>query len=212
MEQLLLWDEQGFGDAIQALRWVSHAANRCQRLTLLLRPSLLLLAQQRLALPAHVAIQSLVDQPNPWLAHRPHLPLMSLPLALSELGRAPVTPAQPLFRCRRRRLGSPARIGLVWAAGRKPEPEPDRHARSRSLPLRHLLQIIQDGVGQRPLRLVSLQVGPDAIEADQRDLPWAVEDPGPLNTWEDTAQQLEKLDGLISVDTAVAHLAGSMGV
>jgi hypothetical protein len=207
--ELLVWDEQGFGDAIQCLRWLPAVAHRAERLTLWLRPELLPLVQQRLPLPPHTVLQAWPPGAEPWQQGIPHLPLMSQPLALN-LSGPPLAAGVPLRRERLPRQPGPRRLGLVWAAGRKPEVEADRQARRRSLPLAQLMAVLQAPVQQGNLRLQSLQVGVDAQEASAW-MPWL--EPAPaLADWETTARALEQLDGVISVDTAVAHLAGSLGV
>jgi len=207
---LHLWDEQGFGDAIQCLRWVALAAQRCDRLTLMLRPGLLPLVQRRLALPAWVELEPLPLDDPPWQRGQPHLPLMSLPLALQLAG----TPAMALpghTVLARQFQAEPERcLGLVWAAGRKPEVEADRHARTRSIGLQRLLELLQPLLAGKGISLLPLQVGPDAAELEACAAGLL---PAPnLGDWESTAAVLERLLGVVTVDTAVAHLAGSLGV
>ena len=210
VSHLHLWDEQGFGDAIQCLRWVPLAAQRCDRLTLMLRPGLLPLVQRRLALPAWVELEPLPEERPPWQRGKPHLPLMSLPLALKLAGTpAMVLPGTTVL------VRNPAAVrerclGLVWAAGRKPEAEADRHARTRSIGLQRLLQLLEPLLAGTGIKLLPLQVGPDAAELEAYS---AALLPTPdLSDWERTAAVLERLLGVITVDTAVAHLAGSLGV
>jgi Flp pilus assembly protein TadD len=64
--ELLVWDEQGFGDAIHCLRWLPAVAHRAERLTLWLRPELLPLVQQRLPLPPHTVLQAWPPGAEPW--------------------------------------------------------------------------------------------------------------------------------------------------
>ena len=40
-DQLILWDDQGFGDTLQNLGWISEAARRVVSLRIWLRPSLI---------------------------------------------------------------------------------------------------------------------------------------------------------------------------
>jgi len=208
--ELLLWDEQGFGDAIQCLRWLPAVVRRANRVCLWLRPSLLRLVQQRMPLPAHVELQAWPAGAEPWCQGVPHLPLMSLPLALGLSGPA-LAAGLPLQRtCAAPQPRPLRRLGLVWAAGRKADPEADRQARQRSLPLADLMAVLQPGVRQGRLQLVPLQVGPDAQEAEA--FAGLLEPAPPMDDWEATARALEQLDGVISVDTAVAHLAGSLGI
>jgi tetratricopeptide (TPR) repeat protein len=208
--ELLLWDEQGFGDAIQCLRWLPAVVQRADRVRLWLRPQLLLLVQRRLPLPAHVEVLAWPEGAEPWCQRVPHLPLMSLPLALGLSGLALAAGLPLKCACNAAQPRALRRLGMVWAAGRKADPEADRQARQRSLPLAELMTLLEPAVLQGRLQLVSLQVGPDAREAAAFEP--LLEPAPPLDDWEATACALEQLDGVISVDTAVAHLAGSIGV
>ena len=88
-----------------------------------------------------------------------------------------------------------------WAHGRR------RFGRRKSMPFGFLNGII--GGAGRPLRFVSLQVGPERDEnTNSRVLDMLPERP----TWDDTAAIVAKLDLVITVDTSVAHLAGALGV
>ena len=92
----------------------------------------------------------------------------------------------------------------------KPEAEADRHARTRSIGLQRLLQLLEPLLAGTGITLLPLQVGPDAAELEAYS---AALLPTPdLSDWERTAAVLERLLGVITVDTAVAHLAGSLGV
>ena len=91
-------------------------------------------------------------------------------------------------------------MGLVWAGN----PDKEEDAR-RSVPfaaLRPLLAV-------PGFRFVSLQVGPAAAElaAEPVILDFA---PG-LTDFAETAAAVAALDLVVSVDTAVAHLAGALG-
>ena len=209
-EELLLWDEQGFGDAIQCLRWLPALVRRAECVCLWLRPPLLRLVQRRMPLPAHVELLAWPAGGDPWCQGVPHLPLMSLPLALGLSGPA-LAAGLPLKRaCDAPQPRPLRRLGLVWAAGHKADPEADRQARQRSLPLTELMAALEPAVRQGRLQLVPLQVGPDAQEAEA--FAGLLEPAPPMDDWEATACAVEMLDGVISVDTAVAHLAGSLGV
>ena len=209
--ELLVWDEQGYGDAIQALRWLPAVAQCCRQLRLWMRPELEPLVRRRLPLPPHCRIELLRGDAAPWKQGLPHRPLMSLPLALGLKGPAMVEGVGlQRFAAPPRQGARPLRLGLVWAAGRKAEVEADRHARSRSLPLAALMAELAPLVQAGQLRLQAVQVGSDAAQA--AGFRGLLEPTPPLADWEATAALLEQLDGLISVDTAVAHLGGSLGL
>jgi hypothetical protein len=94
---------------------------------------------------------------------------------------------------------SAARLGLAWACG-----EGLDHL-DRSVPLRVLMPFLW-----RPdIAFFSLQVGATAHAA--RIYPRLCTPDPPLGSFADTANLIASLDGVITVDTAVAHLAGSLG-
>lgn len=104
----------------------------------------------------------------------------------------------------------PLRVGICWAAGRKlDDPFTAREYHKRSLPAA-LLWRLHDGLQARGASVLSLQVGDDADTALALGLPLA-EPPEPVESFLGTARVLKQLDLLVSVDTALAHLAGAMG-
>ena len=65
-DQLIIWDDQGFGDTLQNLGWIAEAARRVGRLRLWLRPALLPLVRSCLTLPANCQLEVLDPQASPW--------------------------------------------------------------------------------------------------------------------------------------------------
>jgi tetratricopeptide (TPR) repeat protein len=107
----------------------------------------------------------------------------------------------------RREIGLGVRIGLVWAGN--PAHGNDRH---RSLPpgaASRLLRPLHRLAAAVPrLRLVALQHGPRHAEL----APLGIPDLSPaLTDWSETAALIGALDLVITVETAVAHLAGALG-
>lgn len=201
---LLVWGEQGFGDVLQFARYVPMIAGRGLRVVLAVQPSLVALMR---SLEGAAQVLSLHDALP---AHDWHCPVMSLP-RLCRTTRADVPATIPYLAARPERVAEFARrvpadgvrVGLVWSSGiRRHSPTLYRFGIEKSLPGRLLEPLAMPGV-----RLVSLQVGSDAP-------PPAVPlfDPGPeLADFADTAALVEALDLVITVDTAVAHLAGALG-
>jgi hypothetical protein len=94
-----------------------------------------------------------------------------------------------------------ARLGLAWACSDGLD-----HL-ERSVSLRVLLPFFW-----RPdIEFYSLQVGGREQDACIYQRFLHLPDP-PLESFADTANLIASLDGVITVDTAVAHLAGSLGV
>lgn len=211
--RLLVWPEQGLGDEIQFARylaardWAPGA-----HLTLACRPALLgLFAASGLA-------DEVLASNNPALRERRFdawTYAMSLPWhAGTRLDTVPAprpylrAPAEHAARWQARLPaadGGSLRVGLVWKGA--PGHANDRH---RSLPglaaLRPLWQ------ADPRLHFVALQKGAGEDEAREppagqplRPLGGAIED------FADSAAIVARLDLVICVDTAIAHLAGALG-
>jgi tetratricopeptide (TPR) repeat protein len=214
VDQLILWDDQGYGDSIQNLGWIAEVSSRTKRLRLWLRPALEKLVQQRCRLPAHVTIELMTDQAQPWAEATPQLGLFFLPMVLGRWPRQSDPPRPPFLR--RHRLPdakSPRKLGLVWSAGRHSAPQPERSARVRDVPFQLLWEQALRWQQLHGVELLSLQLeGHDqpavARQIEHQRLHQALSS----TDWMATAQCLEQLDLLVAVDTSVAHLAGALGV
>ena len=136
--------------------------------------------------------------------------MLSLPLAF---GTKPETipaavpylaaPAERLADWRDRLPPAAPRAGFVWSG--QPSHKNDAN---RSIPLARLAALFEDP----PVQCVSLQS--DLRDADGevlRGLPNLVDLGGEFRDFADTAAVISLLDVVISVDTAVAHLAGALG-
>ena len=100
-------------------------------------------------------------------------------------------------------------VGLVWAS----DPSNLAMYKHKSLPLDLLMPRLSELVQLDLVDIHSLQVGLDAREL----LPWSSNDrvtdwSSLLTDFQATAYILRQLDLVISVDTAVAHLAGALGI
>ena len=205
-EELCLWDEQGYGDTIMALRWVPEALRRCDKGTLVVRKSLVRLLQKRLDLPNHCEILALEEiSTTPWRYAKHHAPLMSLPGLLPKSE----TDTKPNYRYLRKGKSKARKqgIGIVWAAGEKENAEAERMRITRSIPVENVRELLQLSHGNQ--QWIALQLGEElkiALDYQKIQIPSTPKD------WEETAALVEKMELVISVDTAMAHLAGALGV
>jgi tetratricopeptide (TPR) repeat protein len=206
---LLLHAEQGFGDTIQFCRYAPLIVGAA-KVVLAVQPPLVRLMR---SLRGDLSIVAADDVP----AHDLHCSLLSLPHVLgsrieASATAAPYLAADPaLVQTWRDRLaGAPGfKVGLVWAGGLRPgQPELLGVHRRRSMTLDAMAPI----AGIPGVSFVSLQLGEPAQQASRPPAAMVLHDfTGELHDFSDTAALVEALDLVISVDTAVAHLAGAMG-
>jgi tetratricopeptide (TPR) repeat protein len=201
---ILLHHEQGYGDTLQFCRYAG-LVKRCGARVILAVPAGLKKLMQ--SLPESPQI---VAEGEPVPKHDYHCPLMSLPLAF---GTTPenVPALIPYLRAdsnlaetwgRRLGKGVRPRIGVVWSGRQFP---PINHARDMSLKAVRLLFNLEAD-------FVCLHTDMGADERSQlaaiSNVSWFGEG---LKDFADTAALIENLDLVISVDSAVAHLAGALG-
>jgi tetratricopeptide (TPR) repeat protein len=201
---LLLRHEQGYGDTIQFARFAPLAAGRAGVPTVLTAPSALC------GLVAGLPDVTVLPADDKLPAAEREYPLLSLPL-LFGTEAATIPAAVPYLHpdpaavahWRQRLPAGRRRVGLAWAGnprlGRTSLYATDRR---RSLPEGALAAL----AGLPEVAFVSLQVGP-APAAGLAMTDWTAE----LRDFAATAALVAALDLVISVDTAVAHLAGALG-
>jgi tetratricopeptide (TPR) repeat protein len=207
---ILVVAEQGFGDSLQFCRYVPMLAARATVVLVVPRPLRRLLSGLE-----GVARTVVSDDPLP--AADAWIPMMSLPLAFrTTLASIPVSipylhadPGRSSAWRQRLAAFSGLKVGLVWAGSPKDDnPKSRPMDRRRSITLQHYAPL----AAIPGLCLISLQKG--AAAAQTRTPPegmvvhdWTAE----LDDFADTAALVEALDLVISVDTAVVHLAGGLG-
>ena len=201
-KRILLHQEQGFGDTIQFVRYAPAVKALGGTVIVECRPELARL----IATAPGVDRVAIADAPLPEVdVVAPILSLPAIfkttPATIPNHGPYLAKPEISAFRLARP-AGIRLTIGLVWAG----RPTHGNDVR-RSMPFLPLLDL-----AARPdVRLYSLQKDKSAalIEAGAQAL---VTDLAPrLGDFADTAAALADLDLVITVDTAVAHLAGAMG-
>src|SRR5690242_163740 len=198
---LLLHNDQGFGDAIQFCRYIPLLAGRGARVVLETNRAL----QQLLA--GFDGVAQFVIKGEALPAFDLHCPLTSLPLPFGttlENIPPPYLPVPEGGRDWRDWLGRSTlpRIGVVWSGN--PNHLNDHN---RSMPLQ-LLGPLFDSQAQ----FISLQKDARASDLEALRKRSDVRDAGAeFASFADTAALVAELDLVISVDTSVAHLAGSLG-
>ncbi len=201
-QTLLIHAEQGFGDTLQFCRYASLAAARGLRVILEVPQPLIRLLR---ALPG---VDRLVERGEALPDFDLHCPMLSLPLALRTTlatipAEIPYLQADPaLVEAWRTRLAATGNqgpgIGLAWASNAH-----NLSLTQRSLPPEHLMPL-RDLSGAH---FVSLQKAGPAAPAAMRLTDFM----GEMTDFADTAALIANLDLVISVDTAVAHLAAALG-
>ena len=203
--RILLHSEQGLGDTIQFARYAPLVAQLGGRVILECPPPLFRLLQ---SLPG---VEQLVPAGQSLPSFDLHCPLLSLPRAFrtnAETAPAMVPYLQPNVdhaKQWRQRLRFPSdrlKVGLAWA-GSAANP----NDRNRSMHLKTLAPLTQC----KDALFYNLQTGPAASQgaAGQGGFDFA-NAPIDFIDFADTAALLANLDLIISVDTAVAHLAGAL--
>lgn len=200
---ILLHAEQGFGDTIQFIRYApllaSLGANVICEVQAELRPLL-----------SQLKDISVIASGETLPAFDLHCPLLSLPLAFkTEVETIPASipylaaPAEHRDRWQTRLPPARARAGFVWSGS-----STHKNDANRSIPLARLAQLF----AHPAVQCVSLQSELRNADRDAlRDLPNLIHLGDGLGDFADTAAIISLLDVVISVDTAVAHLAGALG-
>jgi Flp pilus assembly protein TadD len=198
-KSIFLQSEQGFGDAIQFVRFVPRLAERGARVVLECAPEL-----QRLFAGVE-GVSEIVPAGSQPPATDLSAPLASLPrltgVTLGTLdSKGPYLKAPSSIELPPLASRVPFRVGLVW--GGNPWPH------DRSWPLRALAPLL----GDPRVAFISLQTGPHTAELARSGFDHVVHDLGSrLGDFADAAAAMEQMHLVITVDTAAAHLAGALG-
>jgi len=198
---ILLHAEQGFGDAIHFIRYAPLVADMGGKIVLECQPALVRLFGN------FPGVGQIVTNGQRLPAFDYQCPLPSLPgVFRTTMATIPATipylaadaEAADAWRKRMEPVGEFLRVGLAWAGS------PDnRNDRNRSIPLERFSPLSAvDGV-----RFHSLQPAPPPAAGGIALSDWSANQ----TDFAETAALIENLELVISVDTAVAHLAGAMG-
>jgi tetratricopeptide (TPR) repeat protein len=199
---LLVYMEQGFGDAIQFIRYLPQVKSRVKKVILVCHPSVVRLFETA------QGIDLIIPENYPLPSFDFHISLLSLPYIFeTSLDQIPnqtpylsapyeiPTALKDMIDLNRKTFN----VGFVWAGNPS-----NKHDQDRSVPsymfssiasLEHI-QLFSLQKQNTPSNYISL--------FDYIDLsPY-------LNDFSDTAFAISQLDLVISVDTAVVHLAGAL--
>ena len=211
---ILVYDEQGFGDSIQFIRFLHLIEARGGKVILETSPLLYDLFQQfnQLTIVEQIISKDDSDTDLDSLNYEYYASLISLPYlfgitldnipaADSYLAGRPdkiVSGISSDSKCEHKR-----RVGLVWAGSKT-----HRNDHNRSIDLNQLKLLLP----REDCEFYSLQVGRENSENDQILGEFGVSDlSSQLTDFSMTASAILQLDLIITVDTAVAHLAGALG-
>jgi len=201
---LLVYMEQGFGDAIQFIRFLPQVKALGGTVVLICHPYVLRLFQTA------QGVDHVITENNPLPTYDYHISLMSLP-NIFQIKLETIPSKTPyLFipydvpkdldeiinqKCKK------FNIGFVWAGN-----PANKHDQDRSIPQYMFSSILT----VENIKMFSFQ---KQLVMSNEELLFDYIDLSPhLNDFSDTAYAISKMDLIISVDTAVAHLAGALNI
>jgi tetratricopeptide (TPR) repeat protein len=208
-KRVLVWCEQGLGDSIQFARYLDHLAKLSGRVAFHCQSILYKLLER-----ANLGVD-LFDKEVEQKNYDFQIPLMSLPGLFYSSGYHQTPPPLRLdiplsnlehwasqMKCEK----STIKVGLSWQGSKATIVDI-----GRSIPL-HLFKEL---LGVPSVRFYSLQKGYGSEQVESIAFPIEVlsnMDDGRESAFLDTAAVIKNLDLVVTSDTAVAHLAGSLRV
>ena len=200
--RILVWQEQGMGDAIQFIRYIPYLQKSGISVTVFCDESL-----RRLILTVD-GVERVITSETEIADCDCRLPMLSLPFALG-INQIPhdvnyIRIDKELVQSYKRFINrnGKMKVGLVW--GGNPNHHNDKF-RSFHIGSARILFDLQN------VEYYSLQKGDYGKDIQNSDLP--IIDLSPhISDFFDTAAIMKNLDLVISVDTAPLHLAGAIGV
>lgn len=210
---IMVWSEQGYGDTIQFSRFVSLLKNKTNS-------KIILLVQRELVSLLSISIPEakVISIDTNFSEYDYQIPLLSLPSYL-ELNSDDILP--PLLiktdshkdRIWQAKFIDKAKlsVGLVWVGGQRALSSPGWKAfRRKSIPTHQFIFDSSDKINFYLLQM-ELKLREEFIQANKINLEGKVFDyVDNILDFSDTASFIKQLDLIITVDTAVAHLAASM--
>jgi tetratricopeptide (TPR) repeat protein len=202
---LLLYAEQGLGDAIQFARYATLLANAGARTIIHCVDAL------KPLLATVPGVGAVVVNGEPLPSYDAHCPLLSLPRIFETSVETIPGPRSYMSVSHTHRAAAQARIdarrgkmnvGLAWAGSKE-----HSNDRNRSC----ALNVLEPLFALKDIAWFSLQQGEASQDLKALDHPQRVVALEPGTPLLDTAALISELDLVISVDTSIAHLAGALG-
>lgn len=198
--------EQGLGDMFQFSRFLPWAKNRCARLLFSVPPHLVSIYRGYPGVDEFLSFDQAAEEPDADF----HVPLQSLATFCNpDPDDVPLDPGhfkERFSRVNAKLNATPGnlKVGICWAGAAH-----HQHDNQRSMPLERLLPLAEDP----KISLLSLQEGKHAKDVDEIGAHLLVTDiSSALTNWAATGAAILQLDVVVTVDTAVAHMAGCLGV
>jgi hypothetical protein len=198
-QTLFVFADGGLGDCLQMLRYVPLLAQDAAGVILAVRPRCVPFAQHNVG---HLATIVIRDVPHACEFQR-YTWLMSQPALIGHIPTfVPFSAPRPNEY--RAPADSRLHVAICWAGNTNHSG--NRDDRFQSIRLADLAPLLS----RDDIRWHSVQIGPWASEANA--YPSLIQPTVPLYNLAQTANVLAGMDAVLTVDTSVAHLAGSLGI
>jgi len=200
-QTIFLRAEQGYGDTIQAIRYVPKLAQMGATVKVGCPPAL---ARLLADVPG---VSEVATGLAGTVTYHCHQAMFSLPRLFGTTldsipGPAPYLKAKAQTGLKLPQTNDVLRVGLVWQGSESQSPD------RRSVPFELLKPLLE----QERTLFFSLQLGDAAHDPTRVGVEGQLADLSPLmDDFASTATLIEQLDLVITIDTAVAHLAGALG-
>lgn len=204
-KRLLVHHEQGFGDSLMNCRWISDLVDEGAIITFVVPRPLVRLF--RISLGKLATIESIEDDRFNKENFDYYSPLGSVWrwLGVTDIAECFHAPYLRAPRYNGPKLPKGIKVGLCWASGVW---GPRMRLRRRVIPLQMFLPMTEIP----HVKVISLQKGQHEAELAEVGTEGIVFDiMAGVEDFADTAAAINELDLVVSVDSAVAHLAGALG-